>query len=268
MKFLSWNVNGWRAISRKGGIEFLLKSGADIIALQEIKVDNPEMPLVLQNEYEWRWRAAEKKGYSGTMLLVKKDFWEKTQFKFWDGLSAKNEEDKRLLNAEGRICAGEFICRGEKVLFINCYFPNGGMSEERLQYKMNYYGAFERAVAEKKKDYADIIICGDVNTAHEEIDLARPKENSKNTGFLLMERAWISEFLSRGFIDSWRYLHPEEKGGYSWWDYKTRARERNVGWRIDYFWLSASLAPYLKEANILSEVMGSDHAPIDIQLLA
>jgi exodeoxyribonuclease-3 len=162
---------------------------------------------------------------------------------------------------EGRIIRTDY----PEFIFLNVYFPNGKASAERLQYKMDFYEAFfqymQNLILEGKK----VIVCGDVNTAHEEIDLARPKENENTSGFLKMEREWISRFIDMGMVDTFRFFN-KEGGKYSWWDYKTRARERNVGWRIDYIFISENLRPFLKNAFILSEVKGSDHCPIGIEL--
>ena len=175
-------------------------------------------------------------------------------------VEVKRRELPNILSAEGRAVLLEL----EEFFLLNVYFPNGGMGPERLAYKMNYYQKFLYFVKELEKE-KPVIFMGDINTAHQEIDLARPKENSKNTGFLPQEREWLDEVVNSGLTDVWREFHPNEVG-YSWWDYKTKARERNVGWRIDYFFCSKSLLPKISKCEILSEIMGSDHAPILLEI--
>jgi exodeoxyribonuclease-3 len=172
------------------------------------------------------------------------------------GIGVKRFDD------EGRIIIGHY---GDLVL-LNVYFPNGGGGPERLKYKLEFYDAFLVYIEKLRKKDKKVIFCGDVNTAHEEIDLARPKENQENTGFLPEERSWIDELVYHGYIDTFRHFHPEKTGAYSYWDMKTHARERNVGWRIDYFFVGSDLAPLLRGAGILAHVEGSDHCPIFLDL--
>ncbi|MCK5259897.1 MAG: exodeoxyribonuclease III [Candidatus Omnitrophica bacterium] len=252
MRILSWNVNGIRAISKKGFIEWLQKESPDILCVQETK-GHPEQltdELLAPDGYKTYWSAAEKKGYSGTAVFTK------TEPK-----SAKEGLGVKEFDTEGRTLMLEY----KDFILFNIYFPNGGAGNKRVPFKMAFYDAFLKKVNRLKKQGKKIVICGDVNTAHEAVDLARPKQNEKNTGFLPEERAWVTEFLGNGYVDTFR--HFEKDGGhYTWWDYKTKARERDIGWRIDYFFVSANLLPKVKKALILKAVMGSDHCPVGIEL--
>jgi len=249
---ISWNVNGIRAISKKGFREWVKQENPDILCLQETKARQEQVPEELMNleDYHIYYSSAERPGYSGVALYSK-------------------EKPNRVETAIGLNhfdCEGRFvIAHYDSFILFNVYFPNGGASPERLQYKMDFYDAFLAHVSSLYNNGKRIIICGDVNTAHTEIDLARPKANSKNTGFLPEERAWIDRLIQHHFVDTFRNYH-QEGSHYTWWDYKTRARSRNVGWRIDYFFISDTLLPKLSDAVILSDVMGSDHCPIGIQI--
>ena len=252
MRIISWNVNGIRASLKKGLLDWLDKESPDILCLQETKASLEQLPNVLQSpkDYYAYYVSAEKKGYSGVSLFSKV---EPKEVKLGIGIP---EFDR-----EGRVCIADY---GNFVL-LNIYFPNGKASEKRLKYKIDFYEAilsyFDDLISIGRK----VIICGDVNTAHKEIDLARPRENSKVSGFLPIERAWIDKLLAHGFIDTFRFFN-SDPGHYTWWDLKSRARSRNVGWRIDYFFISDNLKKDLKSAFIMSEVMGSDHCPIGIDL--
>ena len=252
MKILSWNVNGIRAIEKKGFLNWILKERPDILCIQETKAMEDQIPDHIKDirEYNCFFSSAERKGYSGVGLFSK----EKPK-KIKKGIEIKK------FDREGRILIAEY----QRFILFNIYFPNGKQSEERLQYKMDFYNSFLTKVTHLKKRGKKIIVCGDVNTAHEEIDLARPKENSKISGFLPKERAWIDSFLSKGFVDTFR-LFTSDGGHYSWWDYKSRARERNVGWRIDYFFVSENLKKNVTSAFIMSNIMGSDHCPVGIDI--
>lgn len=243
-----------RAMLKKGFSDWMLNSGADIICLQETKVSTPDLlphDIAHPNGYASCWNCStEKKGYSGVAVFSKKE-----PKKFI------TEFNYPILNKEGRIIGAEY----EHFTLFNVYFPNGGMGPVRLKYKMDFYEAFLKMLNDYKKSGQKIIYCGDVNTAHNEIDLARPKANEKNTGFLPMERAWIDKVVSAGFIDVFRHKHPN-KVEYTYWDMKTRARERNVGWRIDYFFADKSLESRLDKPEIHTEVMGSDHCPISLKI--
>ena len=251
--FLSWNVNGIRAAERKGLIDWIAKTKPDILCLQETKAHPDQLSAALKevSGYDSHFCAAERKGYSGVAIYSKQQP-EAIQCGF--GVEAFDVEGRTL-----RVDYGAFI-------LYNVYFPNGGASPERLQYKLDFYKAFLARVRKEIKAGKKIVICGDVNTAHKEIDLARPKPNAKNSGFMPEERAWIDRFLKAGLVDTFRLKYPDKIDQYSWWDMKTRARDRNVGWRIDYFFVSENLVPQLKKAFILPDVMGSDHCPVGITL--
>jgi len=253
MKILSWNVNGFRAAHKKGFPDFLKKAKPDILCLQETKCQpddlKPEMKDYEGYASEWHW--GEKRGYCGVATFTK-----------IHPLRVDRGVDNRLFDGEGRVLTTVF----KDFTLFNVYFPNGKSREERLKFKMDFYEHFLELLDRYKKRGEDkIIVCGDVNTAHQELDLARPKENAKVSGFLPQERAWIDKLLSRGYVDTFREF---EKGGghYSYWDQMTFARARNVGWRIDYFFISQNLRPRLKDAFILPEVLGSDHCPVGITL--
>ena len=251
IRILSWNVNGIRAIERKGFGGWLAGEGPDILCLQETKAQVDQIPEGLSDDsYEEFFVAAERKGYSGLGL-----------FSRLKPVTVSEGMGLVRFDSEGRVQVADY---GGFVLF-NVYFPNGKASAERLAYKLDFYDEFLKFVMKVRRKNRNIVICGDVNTAHKEIDLARPKANEKTSGFLPVERAWIDRLLAAGFVDSLR-VFDNEPGRYSWWDYKTRARERNVGWRIDYFFVSEGLKKKLKAGFILDEVEGSDHCPVGIEL--
>lgn len=253
--FISWNVNGVRAAERKGFLSWLEECGAQIVAIQETKVSDHSVlnsALLEPDNYVSFWHGAgEKKGYSGVACFVKKNFLPK---------NIKTDFGKSsLLNKEGRVIELEY----DDFIFLNIYFPNGGASDDRLDFKLRFYDEFLTYIKKLKKP---IIFCGDVNTAHREIDLARPKENVNNSGFMLVERKWLDKLALAGFVDTFRHFYPENEGQYTWWDQKTRARDRNVGWRIDYFYTSNNLKSNLKGAFILNNVLGSDHCPVGLEI--
>jgi len=252
MRLLSWNVNGIRAVLRKGFLEWFLREQPDILCIQETKAQEEQIPDSIRKVegYCTHFASAERRGYSGVGFFSK----QKPRC-IRNGLGIKK------FDKEGRVIIADY----EKFSLLNIYFPNGKISKERLRYKMAFYDAFLGYVLKLRNKGQRLIVCGDVNTAHTEIDLARPKENEKVSGFLPEERAWVDKFLSHGFIDTFRLLN-KKGGNYTWWDFKTRARERNVGWRIDYFYVSSHLRRRLRSAFILSEVMGSDHCPIGIEI--
>ena len=257
MKLISWNVNGIRAWSKKENtIEWVLKQKPDFFCLQETKANPDQLTEELlepEGYYSFFDHSKEKKGYSGVAIYVKEDY-------EVDDSSIKVGKPK--LDKEGRLVE---ISIGDFVL-INCYFPNGGGGPERLKYKFDYYDAFLKKIEKYKKEGKKVIFCGDVNTAHKEIDLARPKENQENTGFLPEERAWLDKVIDKGWIDTFRYSNPKKKDKYTFWDMKTRARDRNVGWRIDYFFVSSNLEKDIKNAKIHDDILGSDHCPISLEL--
>jgi exodeoxyribonuclease-3 len=252
LRLLSWNVNGIRAIQKKGFLEWFKKESPEILCLQETKAHPDQLDDVLKNVdgYSAYFSSAEKKGYSGVVTY--------TNLK---PLSVQNGLGVKKFDSEGRFIITEF----DEFTLFNIYFPNGKASDERLQYKMEFYETFLKHCKKLLKEGKKIVICGDVNTAHKEIDLARPKENSVISGFLPQEREWIDKFLAAGFIDTFRIFNQEPEQ-YTWWDMVTRARDRNVGWRIDYFYISENLKDNIKSASIHSSVMGSDHCPVEIEL--
>ena len=255
MKLLSWNVNGVRAVWRKNALQdWLQKEKAYVYCLQETKAQTDQLEPDLVNPFglhgEWHW--GEKKGYSGTATFSKA-----APVKVERGFGIPEFDN------EGRV----LVTKHGDITLFNVYFPNGKAREERLKFKMDFYAALLKKVIPRYRKRGDdkLVICGDVNTAHKDIDLARPKENRTISGFLPQECAWIDSLLADGFIDTFREF---EKGPehYSWWDQQSRARERNVGWRIDYFFISKNLSPRLKNAFIQPQTMGSDHCPVGIEL--
>ena len=252
MKLLSWNVNGIRSIVKKGFVKWLLKESPDIICLQETKawIEQLNKDITNIDGYKSYFNQAERKGYSGVAVYSKP-----VPVKVLKGLGVKEFDN------EGRTLILEY----PEFTLLNVYFPNGKRDHTRLQYKLDFYEAFLDYVLKLKDEGKSIIVCGDVNTAHKEIDLARPKANQKTSGFLPEERAWIDKLLAHGFLDTLR-LFTDEGGIYTWWDVITRARERNVGWRIDYFFISENLRENITNAFTLPEVMGSDHCPVGIEL--
>ncbi|MCJ7552639.1 MAG: exodeoxyribonuclease III [Ignavibacteriaceae bacterium] len=253
IRLLSWNVNGIRAVYKKGFVDWLLKESPDILCLQETKAHPDQLTDVLLNINGYKSYFSSsivKKGYSGVAIYTKQE-----PVKVEHGFGIPKFDD------EGRIIIADY----KSFVLINIYYPNGKASEERLQYKMDFYDAFLDYANDLKSKGKKLVICGDVNTAHKEIDLARPKENSKTSGFLPIEREWMDKFFSQGYLDSFRMFNVEREQ-YTWWDMVTRARERNVGWRIDYFFISANLKKNIKDAFIQPDVVGSDHCPIGIDL--
>ena len=255
MKIISWNVNGIRAIHRKENfLNFIKKQNPDILCLQETKASPDQLPDDLRNisgYYSYFSSSKNKKGYSGVAVYTKDK-----PLKVEYGIGIKKFDD------EGRI----IIAYYKDFVLLNVYFPNGGGGPDRLKYKLDFYDEFLKFIEKLRKKNRKIIFCGDVNTAHEEIDLARPKQNEENTGFLPEERAWIDEVIYSGFTDVYRYFYPNKKDMYTYWDMKTRARDRNVGWRLDYFFVSNDLLHRIKSIKILSDVYGSDHCPVTIEL--
>ena len=252
MKLLSWNVNGIRAAYKKGILNWFSKEQPDILCIQETKAMKEQLPddLINVNGYNSFFSSAEKKGYSGTATYTNVQ-----------PVNVANGIGIKKFDSEGRFLVTEF----EEFVLFNIYFPNGKAKAERLRYKMDFYEAFLKHLKKLLKQGKKIVICGDVNTAHKEIDLARPKPNEKVSGFLPQEREWIDKILEAGFIDTLR-VYNQKPEQYTWWDMMTRARDRNVGWRIDYFFISDNLKDNLKNAFILPEVMGSDHCPVGIEL--
>lgn len=251
LKLITWNVNGIRAAEKKGLFDFIRSEAPDVIGLQETKAHKDQLHDGILNVegYTSYWSQAEKKGYSGTAVYTKV-----MPIAFID-----HNEDPILRN-EGRINHLEF----EHFHFFNVYFPNGGRGGDRLVYKIDFYRRFLELVSEldKKKP---VIFCGDVNTAHKEIDLARPKENVNTSGFMPMEREWVDKFVDSGFVDAFRKFDQSAEK-YTWWDQVTRARLRNVGWRIDYFFVSEKIIGNVTNCEIMNDIMGSDHCPVKLEL--
>lgn len=254
MKIVSWNVNGLRALGKNGYWEaFLQGTKPDIFCLQETKASPEQVPDELREVAGFSSffsSSQTKKGYSGVALYSK-----------IEPLSVIYGMGIKEFDQEGRFIGAEY----DDFWLLNVYFPNGGQGPERLDYKMRFYDVF-LAFVEKLRRQKPVIFCGDINTAHEEIDLARPKENEGNTGFLPQERAWIDEVVNAGYIDSFRHFHPQTTESYTYWDMKTRARDRNVGWRLDYFFIVQEFIKRTKKAEIHSEIYGSDHCPVSITI--
>lgn len=252
MKILCWNVNGIRAIAKKEFLPWLARESADIVCLQETKA-NPEQlesELLSPLGYQSYWAYAERKGYSGVAIYTRAPCSGCTV-----GISIPR------FDCEGRT----LVLDMDGLVLINGYFPNGGEDNARVPYKLAYSDAVLDYAKTREKEGKSVIICGDLNTAHKEIDIARPKENEGNTGFLPIERAWLDKLVASGYVDIFRALNPAPHQ-YTWWSYRMRARERNVGWRIDYFFVSRDLVARVKSASIQSHVLGSDHCPIALEL--
>lgn len=252
IKLLCWNVNGIRAVEKKGFLSWLYRESPDILCLQEIKAQPGQITYELQQPsgYYAYWNFPERRGYSGVATFTKEK-----PVRVENGLGIKE------FDVEGRVIMTQYP---EFTLF-NVYFPNGKMSDERLHYKMAFCDAFLNFVDPIKARGEKLVICGDFNTAHKEIDLARPKENENVSGFLPMERAWMDKFVAHGYIDTFRHFN-KEPNHYTWWSPRTRARERNIGWRLDYIFVTENLLGSVIEASIRSDVTGSDHCPVEIKL--
>lgn len=249
MKLISWNVNGLRACMGKGFLDFLKASDADIVCLQETKMQREQADFIIDG-YEEYWNSAEKKGYSGTAV-----FTQKPPLSVSYGIGIPEHD------TEGRVITAEF----PDFFLINVYTPNSQQELARLPYRMQWEDAFRdylKTLDQKKP----LIVCGDMNVAHEEIDLKNPKTNRKNAGFTDEERQKMTELLSSGFIDTFRLLYPDTEGVYSWWSYRFHAREKNAGWRIDYFLVSDRLKDRVSDSRIDTDVFGSDHCPIELIL--
>jgi len=252
MRIISWNVNGIRAAIRKDFFNWFHHDNADIVCLQEVKARKEQLDGQLDSISDRHifWNAAEKPGYSGVAVFSKTE-----------PLSVQTGFGIEEFDREGRILLLEF----EDFYLYNIYFPNGQRDQERLDYKLAFYDAYLEKVNELKQSGKAVITCGDFNTAHKEIDLKNPKENSKTSGFLPIERVWIDKYIANGYVDTFRMFN-QEAGQYSWWTYRFGARSRNVGWRIDYFFINKEHKKWVKDAFIQMEVMGSDHCPLGIEL--
>ena len=253
MKLVSWNVNGLRAVINKGFKDFFKEIDADIFCMQETKMQENQLDDNIKEifkGYNAYWNSAEKKGYSGTAIMTKS---KPLNVKYGIGIE---EHDK-----EGRVITLEF----EKFYMITIYTPNAKRELERLDYRMIWEDAFRNYLLELNKE-KPVIICGDLNVAHKEIDLKNPKTNRRNAGFTDEERDKMTELLNAGFTDTFRYLYPDKTEAYMWWSYMFKAREKNAGWRIDYFIVSNDIKDKVKESYIYSEIMGSDHCPVGLDI--
>jgi exodeoxyribonuclease III len=254
MRIISWNTNGLRATIKQGYFNPLFsKYKPDIVCFQETKCEPEQLPNEIRNYFGYSSyfsSSKKRKGYSGVAIYSKIKP-EKVEY----GIGIKEFDD------EGRTLVAYY----KDFILINCYFPNGGGGPVRLKYKLEFYDAFLKFVNKKKKAGYNVIFTGDVNTAHTAIDLARPKENEENTGFLPIERKWIDKVIENGFVDTFRTLNPNKKDVYTYWDQKSRARDRNVGWRIDYFFVDKNFMKKIKSFTTLSDYYGSDHCPIMIE---
>jgi len=252
IRLISWNVAGFRAAVKKGVYQFMSEDKADVFCFQEMKAKSDQIPHTIDEPkgYHMYLNEAEKAGYSGVATFCKDE--PKTV------VIGDRDND---WDSEGRVVITKF----DELTLLNVYFPNGKRDTGRLKYKMDFYKYFLAYVNQLREKGEKVIFCGDVNTAHEEIDLARPKENSKTSGFLATEREILTQWEDQGWVDTFRLLHPDQVM-YSYWDQITKARTRNVGWRIDYIYIDKSLQKNLKGAFILTEVMGSDHCPVGIEI--
>ncbi|MFW5981336.1 MAG: exodeoxyribonuclease III, partial [bacterium] len=247
-----WNVNGIRAIKRKGFLEWMAEESPDIIGLQETKIQDEQIPDDLRNieGYHSYFSFAERKGYSGVAIYTKEE-----------PLSVEYGMGIERFDKEGRILVAHY----PEFTILNVYFPNGKQNKKRLQYKLDFYDSILEYCEDLRVEGKELIIFGDYNTAHHDIDLKNPRANEKTSGFLPIERNWLDKLEEHDYIDTFRYLHPEDET-YSWWSYRTRARERDAGWRIDYHFITDGLLDNLKVADIMTEVMGSDHCPVTIEI--
>ena len=248
MKFISWNVNGLRAVLKKNFLEVFTDLDADFFCLQETKLQAGQVDLDLPDYYQY-WNYAQKKGYSGTAIFTKKKPLAVTK-----GLGLAE------FDQEGRVLTLEY----EDFYLVNCYTPNSQDKLKRLDFRLQWEAAFSdhlTNLATKKP----VILCGDLNVAHNEIDLKNPKPNQKNAGFSIQERQAMTALLARCFTDTFRHIYPDKTGAYSWWSYRFNARARNAGWRIDYFICSNALLPQVKDSQILPEILGSDHCPVMLE---
>lgn len=248
MKLISWNVNGLRACIQKGFMDFFNEADADIFCIQENKMQLGQIEVVTPG-YTQFWNCAEKKGYSGTTVFTKKE-----PLSVMYGIDGK-------YNDEGRLITLEY----ENFYLVCCYTPNARQELVRLDYRMEFEDDFREYLVRLNND-KPVIMCGDLNVAHNEIDLKNPKSNIGNPGFSYEERDKFTALLAAGFTDSFRFLYPDKTDAYSWWSYRMRAREKNVGWRIDYFVVSNSINGKIIDSKILSDVMGSDHCPVELQI--
>ncbi|MGO5075130.1 exodeoxyribonuclease III [Clostridium sporogenes] len=252
MRIYSWNVNGLRAVAKKNFLEWIGEENPDILCIQETKLQENQLEDSIKNidGYYSYFSFAHKKGYSGVATYTKEE-----------PISVKHGIGIERFDSEGRILITEF----KDFILLNIYFPNGQRDEERLQYKLDFYEALFNYCDELVEEGKKLVICGDYNTAHNEIDLKNPKANEKASGFLRIERDWLDKIIERGYTDTFRNMNPD-KIKYSWWSYRFKARERNAGWRIDYHFVSNNLLDRVENTEILNEVYGSDHCPVMLEL--
>lgn len=255
-KFISWNVNGIRAVDRKEALRWVDEDDIAMLGLQEIKATKEQIPdSIFDKEFQkLHVSTSAVKGRSGVALFSD------IEWSYED-----NCMDVDILD-EGRINEVHFKLGDKDIAYFNVYFPNGQKDDERLNYKMSFYDRFLNHCQDLRSQGKSIIVCGDVNTAHKEIDLARPKPNENTSGFLSIEREWVSKFLSHGYIDTFRHIHGDDPHNYSWWSYRANARGNNVGWRIDYFYVSEDLEENILNAAIMNEIEGSDHCPVTLEM--
>ncbi len=247
MKLVSWNVNGLRAAVGKGFFDFLEDENPDVICIQETKMQKEQANFELNGYFEY-WNSADKKGYSGTAIFSK-----------IEPISVSYDIGVEEHSHEGRVITAEY----EKFFLVCVYTPNAQNELKRIDYRMSWEDAFRAYLSELKKT-KPVIVCGDMNVAHNPIDLKNPKQNIGNAGFSYEERGKFTELLSSGFVDTFRHLYPDTVDAYSWWSYRMKARERNVGWRIDYFLVSEDIVESVEDSKILADVMGSDHCPVEL----
>lgn len=248
MKMVSWNVNGFRACLKKGFTDFFNEIDADIFCIQETKMQEGQSDFYPEEYYQY-YNSAQKKGYSGTAVFTKTEPLSVTM-----GIEGKHDDEGRLITLEY-----------DKFFLVNCYVPNSQPELARLDYRMEFNDDLREYLC-KLKEKKSVILCGDLNVAHKEIDLKNPASNVRNPGFTVEEREKMTELLSSGFVDSFRYLYPTLEGVYSWWSYRFNARARNAGWRIDYFVVSEDMADRIKEAKVHMDVLGSDHCPVSLEI--
>lgn len=253
MKILCWNVNGIRAVLKKGFESSIEIANPDIVCVQETKIRPEQITDEMKNllGYESTWSCANRPGYSGVATFSRE-----TPKSIIHELGGGKHDD------EGRLIITEF----ENFVVVNVYIPNGGRGDHRIQYKLDYYDEMLDVLESLRKEGKNVVICGDFNTAHKEIDLARPKQNEKVTGFLPVERAWLDKFTKAGYVDIWRHFNEDVADVYTWWSYRGGSRQCNVGWRIDYFFVNEKFLDSVESADIIKEIEGSDHCPIVITL--
>jgi exodeoxyribonuclease-3 len=255
LTLFSWNVNGLRAAGKKGFGEWLAGASPGVLCLQETKARPEQLPPALREPPGYRafFSSAERPGYSGTAVYSRVE-----------PVSVEHALGADEFDHEGRVVVSRF----ESFSLVNVYVPNGRSDLSRVPFKLAFSDALLGLAERLRREGRGVVLCGDFNTAHKPIDLAHPKDNEKNTGFLPEERAWLDRFTGMGYVDTFRRFFPEKEGAYTWWDLRTRARPRNVGWRLDYFFVTADLLPRLKSAFLLADVSGSDHCPVGIELAA